>query len=103
MHTGQHYDDSLSRVFFSELGLARPDRELGIAGGTNTSQTARMLAALEPLLDERAAGRGARLRRHQLDARRARSPPPRRGVPVCTSRRACARSTARCPRSSTAC
>ena len=33
MHTGQHYDDSLSRVFFTELGLARPDRELGIAGG----------------------------------------------------------------------
>jgi UDP-N-acetylglucosamine 2-epimerase (non-hydrolysing)/UDP-GlcNAc3NAcA epimerase len=52
VHTGQHYDDSLSRVFFSELGLARPDRELGIGGGTNTSQTARMLSALEPLLDE---------------------------------------------------
>jgi UDP-GlcNAc3NAcA epimerase len=52
VHTGQHHDDSLSRVFFSELGLARPDRELGIAGGSNTSQTARMLAALEPLLSE---------------------------------------------------
>jgi len=52
VHTGQHYDDSLSRVFFSELGLARPDRELGIGGGSNTSQTARMLAALEPLLGE---------------------------------------------------
>ncbi|MFI4977353.1 MAG: non-hydrolyzing UDP-N-acetylglucosamine 2-epimerase [Solirubrobacterales bacterium] len=50
VHTGQHYDDSLSRVFFSELGLARPDRELGIGGGTNTSQCARMLTALEPLL-----------------------------------------------------
>jgi UDP-GlcNAc3NAcA epimerase len=52
VHTGQHYDDSLSRVFFTELGLARPDRELGIGGGSNTSQTARMLTALEPLLDE---------------------------------------------------
>jgi UDP-GlcNAc3NAcA epimerase len=52
VHTGQHYDDTLSRVFFSELGLARPDRELGIGGGTNTSQTARMLAALQPLLAE---------------------------------------------------
>ncbi len=50
VHTGQHHDDALSRVFFTELGLARPDRELGIAGGSNTSQTARMLAALEPLL-----------------------------------------------------
>jgi UDP-GlcNAc3NAcA epimerase len=52
VHTGQHYDDSLSRVFFTELGLARPDRELEISGDSNTSQTARMLAALEPLLGE---------------------------------------------------
>jgi UDP-GlcNAc3NAcA epimerase len=50
VHTGQHYDDSLSKVFFSELGLAAPERELGIGGGSNTSQTARMLGALEPLL-----------------------------------------------------
>src|SRR4029077_13808367 len=52
VHTGQAYDDGMSGVFFAELGLARPDRELGIGGGTNTSQTARMLAALEPLLGE---------------------------------------------------
>ncbi len=50
VHTGQHHDDSLSDVFFRELSLARPDRELGIGGGSNTSQLARMLAALEPLL-----------------------------------------------------
>jgi UDP-GlcNAc3NAcA epimerase len=50
VHTGQHYDDALSKVFFTELGLAKPDRELGIAGGSNTSQTARMLGALEGLL-----------------------------------------------------
>ena len=52
VHTGQHYDDSLSRIFFTELGLQRPEHELGIGGGSNTSQTARMLAALEPLLGE---------------------------------------------------
>ncbi len=52
VHTGQHYDDALSDVFFAELGLARPDRELDLGGGSNTQQTARMLAALEPLLDE---------------------------------------------------
>ncbi|MGH2911108.1 MAG: non-hydrolyzing UDP-N-acetylglucosamine 2-epimerase [Solirubrobacteraceae bacterium] len=52
VHTGQHYDDALSEVFFRELGLARPERELGIGGGSNTSQTARMMAALEPLLTE---------------------------------------------------
>jgi UDP-GlcNAc3NAcA epimerase len=50
VHTGQHHDDSLSAVFFRELGLAQPERELGIAGGSNTSQLARMLGALEPLL-----------------------------------------------------
>ncbi len=52
VHTGQHHDDTLSAVFFTELGLARPDRELAIAGGSNTSQTSRMLGALEPLLQE---------------------------------------------------
>jgi UDP-GlcNAc3NAcA epimerase len=52
VHTGQHYDDALSRVFFAELGLARPEHELGISGGSNTRQTSRMLAALEPLLEE---------------------------------------------------
>jgi UDP-N-acetylglucosamine 2-epimerase len=50
VHTGQHYDDELSRVFFEELDLPAPDVELHIGGGTNTSQTVRMLAALEPVL-----------------------------------------------------
>jgi len=50
VHTGQHHDDELSTVFVEELGVPRPERELGIHGGTNTEQTARMLAALAPLL-----------------------------------------------------
>src|SRR3954471_24303371 len=50
VHTGQHYDDSLSRVFFDELGLPRPEHRLELGGGTNAAQTARMLGALEPLL-----------------------------------------------------
>jgi UDP-N-acetylglucosamine 2-epimerase (non-hydrolysing)/UDP-GlcNAc3NAcA epimerase len=50
VHTGQHYEDALSDVFFRELGLAHPDRELGISGGGNTSQVARMLTAMEPLI-----------------------------------------------------
>jgi UDP-N-acetylglucosamine 2-epimerase len=55
VHTGQHHDDELSTVFVEELAVPRPERELGIHGGTNTEQTARMLAALGPLLrDERA-------------------------------------------------
>ncbi len=52
VHTGQHFDDSLSKVFFEQLGLPAPERQLGVAGGSNTSQTARMLAALEPVLAE---------------------------------------------------
>jgi UDP-GlcNAc3NAcA epimerase len=50
VHTGQHYDDALSQVFFDELGLPRPEHRLELGGGSNTAQTARMLAALEPLL-----------------------------------------------------
>jgi UDP-GlcNAc3NAcA epimerase len=52
VHTGQHYDDDLSRVFFEELNVPAPDRELDAGGGTNTAQTARILAALEPVLAE---------------------------------------------------
>jgi UDP-N-acetylglucosamine 2-epimerase (non-hydrolysing)/UDP-GlcNAc3NAcA epimerase len=54
VHTGQHFDDALSAVFFTELGLPAPEIELGIAGGSNTSQTSRMLAALEPVIGEAA-------------------------------------------------
>jgi UDP-N-acetylglucosamine 2-epimerase (non-hydrolysing)/UDP-GlcNAc3NAcA epimerase len=50
VHTGQHHDDELSAVFFEELEVPRPERELHISGGTNTAQTARMLAELGPLL-----------------------------------------------------
>src|SRR3954452_24553329 len=52
VHTGQHYDDELSGVFFEELGIPAPDRELGAGSGTNTEQTARILGALEPVLAE---------------------------------------------------
>ncbi|HLH65215.1 MAG TPA: UDP-N-acetylglucosamine 2-epimerase (non-hydrolyzing) [Solirubrobacteraceae bacterium] len=52
VHTGQHFDDRLSAVFFAELGLPAPDRQLGVALGSASSQTARMLTALEPVLTE---------------------------------------------------
>jgi UDP-GlcNAc3NAcA epimerase len=52
VHTGQHYDDELSRVFFEELGVPAPERELGAGSGSNSAQTARILAALEPVLAE---------------------------------------------------
>jgi len=50
VHTGQHHDEELSDVFFDELRLPRPEHRLELGGGSNTSQTSRMLAALEPLL-----------------------------------------------------
>ena len=47
IHTGQHYDDALSEVFFRELGLPRPDLDLGVGSGTHARQTAALLNALE--------------------------------------------------------
>jgi UDP-N-acetylglucosamine 2-epimerase (non-hydrolysing)/UDP-GlcNAc3NAcA epimerase len=52
VHTGQHHDDDLSRIFFDELGVPEPARRLPRFEGTNTAQTARILAGLEPLLVE---------------------------------------------------
>ncbi len=56
VHTGQHFDDQLSAVFFAELGLPAPDVQLAVTGGSNTSQTARMLAALEPVIADAKPG-----------------------------------------------
>jgi UDP-N-acetylglucosamine 2-epimerase len=50
VHTGQHYDDELSRIFFEELGVPAPAHELNAGGGSNTAQTARILSALESVL-----------------------------------------------------
>lgn len=51
--TGQHWDEAMAGVFFGELGLPAPDHSLGIGGGTQAGQTARMLTAVEPVLLER--------------------------------------------------
>jgi len=42
--TGQHWDEAMAGAFFAELGLPRPDYGLGIGGGGQAEQTARMLA-----------------------------------------------------------
>jgi len=52
VHTGQHYDDELSRVFFDELGVPAPHIELNAGGGSNTEQTARILGLLEGCIGE---------------------------------------------------
>jgi UDP-N-acetylglucosamine 2-epimerase len=50
VHTGQHYDPTMSEVFFRELQIPTPDYDLGISGGTHAQMTARMLVALEEVL-----------------------------------------------------
>jgi UDP-N-acetylglucosamine 2-epimerase (non-hydrolysing) len=49
VHTGQHYDDRLSRVFFDELGLPDPDLNLGVGSGSHAVQTAAVMVGLEKL------------------------------------------------------
>jgi UDP-N-acetylglucosamine 2-epimerase len=57
VHTGQHYDDDLSDVFFRELDLPRPDHSIETGSGTHAEQTAAMMTGLEPLLREIAPDR----------------------------------------------
>jgi UDP-N-acetylglucosamine 2-epimerase (non-hydrolysing) len=47
VHTGQHYDERMSQVFFEELGLPRPDIDLGVGSGPHGVQTGRVMAAFE--------------------------------------------------------
>ncbi len=50
IHTGQHYDYSMSAQFFDELALPAPDYHLGVGSGTHAFQTGRMLEAIERVL-----------------------------------------------------
>jgi UDP-N-acetylglucosamine 2-epimerase (non-hydrolysing) len=52
VHTGQHYDQKMSQVFFDELGLPQPDAYLGVGSGSHALQTARAMTAFEPVLAE---------------------------------------------------
>lgn len=47
VHTGQHYDDRMSEIFFRELDLPRPDVNLGVGSGSHAEQTAAILVGLE--------------------------------------------------------
>ena len=53
VHTGQHYDDSMSDVFFREMRIPEPDVNLGVGGGSHGAMTGAMLAGLERLVVER--------------------------------------------------
>jgi UDP-N-acetylglucosamine 2-epimerase (non-hydrolysing) len=55
VHTGQHYDEKMSGLFFEELELPRPDDYLGVGSGSHAAQTARVMLAFDEVLDSRPA------------------------------------------------
>jgi UDP-N-acetylglucosamine 2-epimerase (non-hydrolysing) len=52
IHTGQHYDDSMSAIFLEELGVGEPEHMLATGSGTHAKQTARVMERLEPVLTD---------------------------------------------------
>jgi UDP-GlcNAc3NAcA epimerase len=52
VHTGQHYEREMSRVFFDQLAIPEPDRHLGVGSGSHGVMTGRMLEALEATMTE---------------------------------------------------
>lgn len=53
LHTGQHYDDNMSKVFFEDLGMPQPDIYLGIGSGSHAYQTAKVMVEFEKVCRER--------------------------------------------------
>jgi UDP-N-acetylglucosamine 2-epimerase (non-hydrolysing) len=52
VHTGQHYDAAMNDVFFTDLGIRRPDHHLGAGSASHATQTARVMTAFEPLVEQ---------------------------------------------------
>ncbi|MBS3132148.1 UDP-N-acetylglucosamine 2-epimerase (non-hydrolyzing) [Candidatus Woesearchaeota archaeon] len=52
IHTGQHYDDNMSKIFFSELKIPEPDYNLGVGSSSHARQTAEIMTRLEPVLEK---------------------------------------------------
>jgi len=53
VHTGQHYDEAMSKVFFGDLGMPRPVIDLGVGSGTHAQQTAAVMVGLEAFFTEK--------------------------------------------------
>jgi UDP-N-acetylglucosamine 2-epimerase (non-hydrolysing) len=54
IHTGQHYDEAMSTIFFEQLGVGAPDHMLDVGSGTHAAQTARVMERIEPVLEAEA-------------------------------------------------
>ena len=52
VHTGQHYDDNMSKVFFDELDMPRPDINLEVGSGSHAQQTAQVMMGFEPVVTQ---------------------------------------------------
>ncbi|MBN2604052.1 MAG: UDP-N-acetylglucosamine 2-epimerase (non-hydrolyzing) [Candidatus Thermoplasmatota archaeon] len=52
VHTGQHYDEEMSQIFFDELEIPRPDMNLGVGSGSHARQTADMLVGIEKIINQ---------------------------------------------------
>jgi len=52
VHTGQHYDQGMSDLFFDELGIPAPDHHLGVGSGSHGAQTGAMLGGIEKVLEK---------------------------------------------------
>ena len=82
VHTGQHYDEKLSQVFFDELGIPRPDVNLNVGSGSHAQQTAGIMVALRACASRAGHRHGARGGRRELDHRLRAGGRPSSGVPV---------------------
>lgn len=52
VHTGQHFDQNMSALFFDQMSIPEPKYNLGVSGGSHTSMTAKMMLGLEPVVQE---------------------------------------------------